>query len=101
MNGLMIDSSTRSKWKWLAAPGSFLKMIKTPKRQRAVSIFPSLDDDYMAPTFEAINYRSVKFAIMGKYIHFWVPESVPSTKTEEYIFKNILNRNFLKAFNKA
>ncbi len=94
--GLMLDSKSGKKWQWIASQYRWLRMIKPSKKQFIASFYASVDD-YQVPTFETITYRCEKFAVAGKMIKMWVPDSVPLDKTEEYIFKHVFNRNFLKA----
>ena len=100
MNGLIIDSLVKKKWKWVAAQTGWLRLIKQSKPQ-FISALQTLEEDYISPTFETVIYRAVKFYILGKYIHLWVPDSVPVENTEEYVYKQILNRSFLKALNEV
>jgi len=93
---LMLDSKSGKKWQWIASQNRWLRLVKSPKKQFIAS-FNALNPQDV--TFEAVTYRKEKFYIFGKQVEMWVPDSLPADKTEEYIYKQILNRNFLKALN--
>ena len=93
---LMLDSKSGKKWQWIASQYRWLRMIE-PLKKQFIASFYATDMSYDAPTFKTLSYRREKFAVAGKIIQMWVPDSVPTDKTEEYIFKHVFNRNFLKA----
>ncbi len=93
----MLDQKSGKKWQWIASPSNWLRLIR-PSKQSIVSFYAQ---DIYNQDFKSLDYRQEKFYIMGKYIFVWIPTKVPLDKTEEYICKQILNRNFLKALKKV
>lgn len=95
MNGLMLDSKSGKKWRWIASQYRWLALIKPQKL--SVASFYAPPDVMPNLTFEQLKYRRELFYVANRKIEMWVPDSVPYDKTEEYIFKHVFNRNFLKA----
>jgi hypothetical protein len=91
--GLMLDSKSGKKWQWIASQYRWLALVK-PMKLSIASFYADIPVDM---TIKQMKYRKELFYVANRKIEMWIPDSVPRDKTEEYIFKHVFNRNFLKA----